>query len=80
MTILTFILIIIIYNSLEPKDLATSGMTMMLVTHEMQAAYEVSDQVVFLHQGKIEEQVSPEALLKDPQSKRLQEFLKTSRI
>ena len=39
------------------KGLAEEGMTMLLVTHEMRFAYEVSDKIVFMNQGRIEEQV-----------------------
>lgn len=58
------------------KGLAEEGMTMLLVTHEMRFAYEVSDQIVFMNQGRIEEQGTPKALFDRPQSARLQDFLK----
>ena len=57
------------------KDLATEGRTMLIVTHDMRMAADVSDHVVFLHQGKIEEQGAPETLFKNPQTERLQGFL-----
>jgi polar amino acid transport system ATP-binding protein len=57
------------------KALAEEGRTMLLVTHDMRLAADVSDHVVFLHEGRIAEEGPPEALLKDPQTKRLQGFL-----
>ncbi|MBT0957322.1 ATP-binding cassette domain-containing protein [Alphaproteobacteria bacterium KMM 3653] len=60
------------------KALATEGRTMIIVTHDMKMAADVSDKVIFLHQGKIEEQGPPEALFGNPQSARLQQFLKST--
>ena len=60
------------------KDLATEGRTMLLVTHDMRLAADVSDQVIFLHQGLVEEQGSPEILFKQPKSERLQQFLSST--
>ena len=57
------------------KDLAAENRTMLLVTHDMNLARDVSDHVVFLHQGKIEEQGPPNQLFDRPQSQRLQQFL-----
>jgi polar amino acid transport system ATP-binding protein len=57
------------------KDLAAEGRTMILVTHDMRLARDVSDHVVFLHQGRIEEEGNPEDLFGNPQSERLQQFL-----
>jgi len=57
------------------KDLAAEGRTMLIVTHDMRMAADVSDHVVFLHQGRIEEQGAPDALFKNPQTDRLQGFL-----
>ncbi|KPX56528.1 Phosphate ABC transporter ATP-binding protein [Pseudomonas savastanoi pv. glycinea] len=62
------------------KDLAEDGMTMLLVTHEMRFAYEVSDQIVFMNQGRIEEQGPPKTLFEQPKSTRLSEFLKNIRF
>jgi polar amino acid transport system ATP-binding protein len=62
------------------KDLATEGMTMLLVTHEMKFAFEVSDRVVFMNQGRIEEEGPPEELFRRPRSQRLAEFLKSSKF
>jgi polar amino acid transport system ATP-binding protein len=57
------------------KDLAAEGRTMLIVTHDMKMAHDVSSHVVFLHQGKIEEQGPPETLFGAPKSERLQQFL-----
>lgn len=57
------------------KDLAAEGRTMLIVTHDMNLARDVSDHVIFLHQGKIEEEGPPEALFGAPKSARLQQFL-----
>ena len=57
------------------KDLAAEGRTMMIVTHDMKLAADVSDHTVFLHQGLIEEQGPPETLFGAPKSERLQGFL-----
>jgi len=57
------------------KDLANEGRTMLLVTHDMRLAADVSDNVVFLHMGKIEEQGAPAELFGNPKSERLQQFL-----
>ena len=48
---------------------------MNIVTHEISFARKVSDQILFLHQGVIEEQVPPSELLDNPQSPRLKAFL-----
>ncbi len=57
------------------KDLANEGRTMILVTHDMRLAGDVSDHVIFLHQGKIEEQGSPDQLFGAPKTERMQQFL-----
>jgi polar amino acid transport system ATP-binding protein len=62
------------------KGLADEGMTMLLVTHEMRFAFEVSDKIVFMNQGRIEEQGPPKELFERPQSPRLAEFLKNTRF
>ena len=59
------------------RDLAAEGRTMLLVTHEMKFAREVADHVVYLYQGRIEEQGPPEQVFGNPQSPRLQQFLKS---
>ncbi|UVJ46147.1 ATP-binding cassette domain-containing protein [Pseudomonas sp. LS1212] len=57
------------------QDLAQEGRTMVVVTHEMGFAREVSNQLVFLHQGRVEESGNPRDVLVRPQSERLQQFL-----
>ncbi len=57
------------------KDLAGEGRTMLIVTHDMKLAADVSDHVVFLHQGLIEEQGAPDDLFGAPKSERLRGFL-----
>ena len=57
------------------KDLAAEGRTMLIVTHDMKLAADVSDHVVFLHQGLIEEQGAPDQLFGAPKSERLRGFL-----
>lgn len=58
------------------KDLAESGLTMLVVTHEMGFAKEVSDRVVFMDQGVIAEQGTPEEIFNNPVQERTREFLK----
>ena len=58
------------------KDLATSGMTMLIVTHEMSFARQVADRVVFMDNGKIAEEGSPENIFDNPVNEHLQSFLK----
>ena len=57
------------------KELAQSGMTMVVVTHEMGFAREVTSRVLFMDQGVIMEENTPQALFDNPQSPRLQSFL-----
>ena len=57
------------------KDLAGEGRTMIIVTHDMKMAHDVSDHVVFLHQGRIEEEGAPDELFGAPKSDRLRGFL-----
>ena len=57
------------------RDLARSGMTMMVVTHEIGFAREVADTVVFMDEGVIVEQGTPEQVLGDPQHERTRSFL-----
>jgi polar amino acid transport system ATP-binding protein len=57
------------------KALAEEGRTMILVTHDMKLAADVSDHVIFLHQGKIEEEGPPGQLFGRPQTDRLRGFL-----
>ena len=58
------------------KELALSGMTMVIVTHEMGFAREVGKRIVFMANGKIVEEGTPDQIFNNPQSSRLQGFLK----
>ena len=58
--------------------LAEEGRTMVVVTHEIAFAREVSNHVIFLHQGLVEEQGDPREVLRNPQSERLAKFLSGS--
>jgi ABC-type histidine transport system ATPase subunit len=60
------------------RALAEEGRTMVIVTHEMGFAREVSNHVIFLHKGLIEEQGNPREILANPKSERLQQFLSGS--
>ena len=57
------------------RRLATAGMTMVLVTHEMGFAADVASRVIFMEQGRIAEQGSPDQILRNPTSERLRGFL-----
>ncbi len=57
------------------RDLAEEGRTMLVVTHEMAFARDVSNHVMFLHQGKVEEQGDPKQLFSQPKSERLKQFI-----
>ncbi len=58
------------------KQLASDGMTMVVVTHEMGFAREVADRVIFMEDGKIGAEGTPEQIFVNPQNERLQQFLK----
>jgi polar amino acid transport system ATP-binding protein len=58
------------------RDLAKSGMTMLVVTHEMQFAREVGDELVFMDGGRIVEQGKPVDVLDRPQEERTRQFLR----
>ncbi|SON57457.1 Arginine transport ATP-binding protein ArtM [Hartmannibacter diazotrophicus] len=60
------------------KDLAADGMTMLIVTHEMRFAFEVSNRVIFMNQGRIAEEGNPREMFIAPKTERLAEFLKSS--
>ncbi|MGP9804390.1 ABC transporter ATP-binding protein [Paracoccus sp. NSM] len=60
------------------KDLAAEHRTMIIVTHDMRLAADVSDHVLFLHQGVICEEGPPESLFGNPQTDRLRQFLSAS--
>lgn len=57
------------------RDLAEEGRTMIVVTHEMAFARDVSSQVIYLHQGQVEEAGPPDQVLGNPTSERLKQFL-----
>lgn len=57
------------------KDLAHSGLTMIIVTHEMAFAKEVSDRVIFMDKGVIAEEGTPQQIFENPQEERTKEFL-----
>jgi ABC-type histidine transport system ATPase subunit len=59
------------------RDLANEGRTMILVTHEMNFARDVSSHVIFLHKGLIEEEGPPEQVFNHPKSERCKQFTKT---
>ena len=60
------------------RDLAAEGRTMLVVTHEIGFAREVSKKVVFLHQGRVEEEGTPADVLGNPKSERCRQFLSSS--
>ena len=72
-------------SSLDPKtsveimelmrDLAAAGMTMLVVTHEMSFARDVSNKVMFLHQGRVEEEGNPKEIFAHPKSERFKQFI-----
>jgi polar amino acid transport system ATP-binding protein len=57
------------------KDLAKEGMTMVVVTHEMGFAREVADRVIFMADGIVQEDATPEEIFTNPQNSRTQDFL-----
>lgn len=57
------------------KDLANKGMTMVVVTHEMGFAKEIANRVIFMNDGVIEEEGTPDEIFNHPKSPRLKEFL-----
>jgi polar amino acid transport system ATP-binding protein len=59
------------------RELASEGMTMLLATHEMGFAKEVSSKVCFLFNGVVHEEGAPEQIFSDPQNERTQQFLKS---
>lgn len=61
------------------RELAEEGRTMLIVTHEMRFAREVSSQVVFLHKGIVEEIGTPEQVFDHPKSERVREFMASNR-
>lgn len=61
------------------RELAKSGMTMIIVTHEINFARAIADRICFLHEGQILEEASPEIILNNPKNERTKEFLKSVR-
>ena len=57
------------------RDLAKKGMTMIIVTHEMGFAREVADRVIFMDEGYLIEEGSPENIFDNPKEERVREFL-----
>jgi octopine/nopaline transport system ATP-binding protein len=57
------------------RDLATEGITILLVTHEMRFSRDVSSRVIFLHKGLVEEDGSPAEIFGNPRSERLRRFI-----
>ncbi len=57
------------------KNLAASGMTMVIVTHEMGFAREVANRVIFINEGVIQEENTPDKFFGNPQNQRLKDFL-----
>ena len=57
------------------KDLAKAGMTMVVVTHEMGFAREVADRIIFMAEGKIVEEGTPEHFFTNPKNERVRQFL-----
>lgn len=62
------------------KDVAESGSTLVIVTHEMQFAYEVADRVIFMENGVIVEQGTPEEVFDNTKEARTQNFLKRTAV
>lgn len=60
------------------KDLARDGMTMLIVTHEMRFAYEVSHRIIFMNDGQIGEEGPPSDMFNNPKTQRLADFLRNS--
>ena len=58
------------------RDLSQGGMTMLVVTHEMGFAFAAADRVIYIHEGQIHEQGTPEEVLKNPRQERTQNFLR----
>ena len=57
------------------KQLASEGMTMLVVTHEMGFAHEVADRVLFMDEGVVVEEGHPNVLLRQPKNERTRKFL-----
>ena len=61
------------------RSLADEGRTMLVVTHEMAFARDVSSRVVFLHKGVVEEEGDPDEIFQNPNSERFKQFLSVER-
>ena len=61
------------------EGLANDGMTLLMVTHEMNFARKVADRVIFMHQGRVHEMGAPDALFSSPRTPELQQFLNALR-
>ena len=57
------------------KTLSQSGMTIIIVTHEINFAKEISDRIIFMDEGIIQEEGNPKEILENPKEKRTQKFL-----
>ena len=57
------------------ESLAEEGMTLLMVTHEMNFARKVSDRVIFMHQGRVHEMGTPQQMFGEPQTPELRQFL-----
>ena len=62
------------------RDLAESGMTMVVVTHEMQFARDVGDRLVFMDEGRIVEEGRPSEVLSNPREERTRRFLRRTML
>jgi arginine/ornithine transport system ATP-binding protein len=60
------------------RGLAEEGRTMLVVTHEMAFARDVSNRVMFLHQGRVEEEGDPKVLFANPKSERFRQFISST--
>ena len=65
----------ILLATVETPTLASSGMTMLVVTHEMAFVRDVSNRVIFMADGRIEEDGKPEEVFNNPKKERTKEFL-----
>lgn len=61
------------------EDLTKDGITMAIVTHEMQFARAVADRIIFMDEGKIVEENTPEEFFREPKTDRAEQFLRTFR-
>ncbi len=67
--------VLMVMKDLAKKDLAKEGMTMAVVTHEMSFAKDVADRVIFMDEGKILEEGTPEEIFCNPKHERTRTFL-----